>query len=263
MSTDKNTRCHIFFLFLLFFLAGCATEFNLATGREETLFYGTEKEVRIGDSVAKQVEEKYKISTDIDINERVEKILSRIVAVCDRKNIVYLIKVIDEDKVNAVSLPGGYIYIFKGLIDRVENDEQLAGVIAHEVAHITARHGIKKMQSVYGYSLMQAAAVASGEGEVVKGVSAAFSTLFFSYSRQDEFQADKLAVKYLQKAGYDPKEIIGMLNVLKAEQEKAPLRQLGYFRTHPHIEERKAIVNQEITGELEFKDYLNLTGQDL
>ena len=242
---------------------GCASEYNLATGREERLLYGTEKEISIGDAVARQVERNYKINQDMDLNRRMEVILSRLVPVVDRKDLVYTIRVIDDDKVNAVSLPGGYIYVFKGLIDKAENDDQIAGVIAHELGHITARHGIKRMQSAYGYALLQGLAIASQDADAVVGVNAVYTSIFFAYSRRDEFESDRLAVRYMKKAGYDPEEMIKTLEILKKEEERAPLQPVNYFRTHPYLAERMGIVHQAITGELRFKDYLNLTGNDI
>lgn len=252
----------------LFFIAisvvlfqGCATEYNLATKKQETLIYGTEKEVKIGDTVAPKIEAQYDIMTDVDVNERVNRILQRIVAVCDRKELVYFVKVIDDDPINAVSLPGGYVYIFRGLLEEVDNDDELAGVIAHEVGHITARHGIKRMQNAYAALALQIASTQTN-ARVASGVNLAVNSLFLEYSQKDEFEADRLSVKYVKKAGYDPNAMVAFLKKLKAEGEKAPLRKFSYWRTHPYITQRIAVVNQEITGKLEFKDYLNLMGND-
>lgn len=243
----------------IFFLAGCATEYNLATKKEERMLYGTEKEVKIGSKIAEKFEANYEIIEDVDVNERVQNILKKIVAVCDRKDVVYFIKVVNKEYANAISLPGGYIYIFKGIIDRVENDDQLAGVIAHEVAHISARHGMKRLQNAYGALFLQILSSQTGAG---RGVNLALTSLFMEYSQEAEFEADKLSVKYLKAAGYDPRGTLGFLEKLKKEKEKAPLKKFSYWRTHPHISQRMAVVNQEITGKLEFKDYLNLIGND-
>jgi predicted Zn-dependent protease len=252
-------------LLILFmvFLCGCTTEYNLATGQQESLMYGVEKEVKIGDAVAQSIEEQYKVITDVDINERVQKILDRMVPICDRKELVYTIKVLDEDIVNAVSLPGGYIYIFKGLLDRVKNDEQLASVIAHEIGHITAKHSLKRLQTSYGYLLLQVAAIGAGDPQVAQGINVIMTTVFLEYSRRDEFEADRLGVKYMKKAGYDSTQMIGMLELLRKEQDKTGPQPKNYFRTHPYVHERIAIVNQAITGQLDFKDYLKLMGNDL
>lgn len=243
------------------FLQGCATEYNLATRKQETLLYGTEKEVKIGDAVAPKIEAQYDILTDVDVNERVGRILDRIVAICDRKELVYFIKVIDDDPINAVSLPGGYVYVFRGLIEKVDNDDELAGVIAHEVGHITARHGVKRMQNAYAALILQIAATQTN-ARVAGGVNLALNSLFLEHSKQDEFEADRLGVKYLKKAGYDPKATVAFLEKLKIEKEKAPRNRYSYWRTHPYLSQRISVVNQEITGKLEFRDYLNLTGND-
>ncbi len=242
-------------------LTGCATEFNLATGREESLMYGTEKEVSIGDAVSRQMDAHYTMNTDVDINRRVGRILERLEKVSDRKDLVYFVKVIDEDIVNASSLPGGYIYVFKGLVDKVKSDDELAGVMAHELGHITAKHGLKRLQGAYGYTLLQALAISSGSSEVAQGINAAYATIFFAYAQEDEFEADRLAVKYTREAGYDPEAMRNVLLLLK-EENKKERRQLGYFRTHPYINERIAALNAELSGHIEFRDYLNLTGKE-
>lgn len=246
----------------VFMLAGCSTEYNLATRQQETLMHSTEKEVKIGEAIAQKIEKKYELVEDVDINEKVQKILNDIVAVCDRKDILYFIKVIDDDEiVNAVSLPGGYIYLFSGLIDKVENDDQLAGVIAHEVAHIAARHSVKRLQASYGAMLLQLAAYETAGGHMASGVNIALSTIFTEYSQKDEFESDILAVKYLRKAGYNPEEMAGFLRVLD-EHHKEEIRSYSYWRTHPGLSKRIAVVNKEVTGKMEFKDYLNLTGEE-
>jgi len=243
-------------------LAGCATEYNLATQKEESLMYGTDKEVAIGDSLAQQVEHQYKIVSDVDENARAERILDRLVAVTDRQDVQYYIRIIDEDTVNAVSLPGGYIYVFKGLLEKTKTDDQLAGVVAHEMGHITARHAIKRLQAAYGFTLLQVASIASQDIDVVAGVNTMLASVFYGYSRQDEFESDRLAVKYMQKAGYNPQGMTEVLGILRKEQEKAPRQQVNYFRTHPYLPARVAVVNETINGKIGFQDYLNLTGNE-
>ena len=242
-------------------ISGCTTEYNLATGQEETLMYGTDKEVKIGETIAPQIEAQFTVLTDVDANERVERILERIVAVCDRKDLVYFIKILDEDPVNAVSLPGGYIYVFRGLIEKADSDDELAGVIAHEVGHITARHSVKRMQGAYAAMLLQIASTQTS-GQVAGGVNLALNSLFMEYSQADEFEADRLGVKYLKKAGYDPEAMVAFLQKLKAESEREPLRRYSYWKTHPNLSQRISVVKQSITGKLEFRDYLNLPGNE-
>lgn len=245
----------------LLFCSGCfTTQYNLATDRQETLMYDTEKEVRIGTAYAAQVNKQFEINTDVDINERVEKILQNIVNVCDRQELVYFIKIIEKEDMNAVSLPGGYVYVFKGLIDATDNDAQLASVIAHEVGHITARHGIKRLQAAYGATLLQVAA-AVGAPEVAGGTNLALNTIFAEYSQEDEYEADRLAIKYMKKSGYDPEEMLSFFEKLKKEHEDSPIRTRTYWQTHPHPLKRMANVRKEITGKLDFRDYVILTEQ--
>lgn len=255
----KKMGVSILSLILMVSLYGCATEYNLATQKQETLMYGTDKEVAIGDAVSRQVEQQYEVITDVDVNERVESILKRIVDVCDRQDIVYFIKVIKDDSMNAVSLPGGYVYVFSGLLDKVKDDEELAGVIAHEIGHINAKHSLKRLQASYGAMVLQLLSTQAG-GNVAGGVNLALTTLFMENSQEAEFESDRLAVKYMKKAGYDPMKVSTMLQKLQMEHDKEPLMPHSYWRTHPHIPERIANVNQEITGKLEFKDYIKLIG---
>lgn len=268
--TEQGTRrkslfldpCYLPLALMIFcsVIFGCSTEYNLATQQQETLLYGTDKEVSIGEAVSVKMEQQYDIVTDVDVNERVRRILDRVAAVCDRKDIAYFIKVIDKDIMNAVSLPGGYVYIFKGLMDKLETDDQIAGVIAHEVAHITARHAVKRIQNAYGAMILQGLATQSN-AKVAQGVNFALISLFSEYSQQDEFEADRLGVKYLKKAGYDPNAMVQVLVELREDQEKGPVREYSYWRTHPFIPQRISVVNQAITGKMDFKDYLNLMGE--
>ena len=238
----------VFAVIIILFMSGCTSEYNLATGRQETLLYGDEKEKSIGASISAQVEKELPIDTDVDINERVEKVLKKIAAVCDRQDLVYTIHVIDKDEVNAFSLPGGYVYVFKGLIDRIANDDQLASVIGHEVGHVTAKHAMKRLQGAYGATVLTGLAIASGNGAVVAGVDLTASSLLFANSREDEFEADRLGIKYMKKAGYDPLQMRAMLGKLLEYQTKQPRQPLAYWRTHPYIPQRMAQAEAEAKG---------------
>jgi len=256
----KKVGVHVLALALLFTASGCSTEYNLATEKQETLLSSGEKEAKIGDSMAQQMNKEFKMVTEVDANERVNRILKRIVKVCDRQELVYTIKIIDQDIVNALSLPGGYVYVYKGLMDKVENDDQLAGVIAHEVGHINARHSIKKMESLYGYTLLQILSLQTRDAGFASGVQAAFLSVFLAYSRDDEMEADRLSIKYTKKAGYNPEGMVAFLKKLKQLEEKEPTREYSYWRTHPYISQRIAAADGEISGDMKFKDYLNLMG---
>ncbi len=240
---------------------GCSTEFNPATGRQETLM-GDEKEASIGASAALQVEKTMKMDLDVDVNERAERILRRIAAVADRKDLVYTIRVVNEDEMNAFSLPGGYVYLFRGLMDRIKSDDELASVVAHEVAHITARHAMKRLQGSYGALVMQGAAIATGDPALIASVGLGAPSILLVNSREDEFEADRLGVRYMRMAGYDPMQMKSMLGkLLKYQADKGP-RRLVYWRTHPYIPQRMAQAAVEARGKAEFREYLNITGEE-
>lgn len=258
----KKAGVSLLLLVLLFSLSGCYTEYNIATEKQETLFYSTEKETNLGDSLSKQFEKQYQLLQDVTAQERVEGIGEKIAAVCDRRELIYHFKVVDDKEVNAVSLPGGYVYVNKGLLERVKNDDELAGVIAHEVSHIVAKHSVKKLQALWGYSLLGILAAQGTNPDFAQGVDLAFASIFTGYSREDESLADRLAVKYLRKAGYKPQAMISFLETLKAVHQKEPDRPFSYWRTHPFIAQRIAQVRQEVTGKMEFKDYLNLEKEE-
>ncbi|MBN3038017.1 MAG: M48 family metalloprotease [Candidatus Omnitrophica bacterium] len=244
----------------LFLFSQCSAEYSLATKKEEYVLFGTEKEVGIGRSIANKIEEEYDICKDPEVREKVEDIGRKLASVCDRKDTSYFFTVLEGEKVNAFALPGGYIYLFEGVIEKAESDDEIAGVLAHEIGHVVARHSMKRLQSSIGYSILSVLAlVATKDPQFKRGTDIAFSQLMLGYSREDEFLADKLSVKYVKKAGFDPKAVVSFLEKLQQLEKEAPLQPIveNYARTHPYLPERIAAVKQEVYGKMEFTDYLN------
>ncbi len=239
--------------------AGCASEYNLVTQKQESYYYSTDQEVRMGQSIAKQIENQYKLDNDVLVQSRVRAIGEKIVAVSDRKDIAYSFKVLDEKEVNAVSLPGGPVYIFKGLLDRVDNDNELAAVIAHEVAHIVARHSIKKIQAVQGYNLLRLLAIPVPDGgKVIAAADLAVTDIILGYGREDELLADQLGARYAQAAGYDPQAMISFLEKLQEYHRGCPLQPKNYLKTHPYVPDRIRVVKKELGQPFDFDDYINV-----
>ncbi|MFC1657838.1 Maf family nucleotide pyrophosphatase [Candidatus Omnitrophota bacterium] len=244
----------------LLFLGGCVTEYNLATKQEEWIFYSTEKEVRMGETIVKAVEKEYELTEDPLIQKRVEDIGEKIAQVCDRKEIDYHFKVIEDEEINAFALPGGFIYVNSGLIERVgDNDDELAGVLAHEVGHVVARHSVKKLQAMMGYNFLRILmAQATGSGNLVAGADLAFAQIITGYSREDELLADQLAARYAKLAGFNPQGMIDFLEDLQESDRRGPLRPKAYFKTHPYVPDRIRVVKQELGQPLTFDDYINI-----
>ncbi|MBF0619044.1 MAG: M48 family metalloprotease [Candidatus Omnitrophica bacterium] len=253
-----------------FCCAGCSgisTNFNTATDQQETTTYSTDREVQIGASVAQEVEKEFKVVDDVATNERVDRITQKIAAVCDRKEITYIGKVIEPKKptgekmVNAMSLPGGYVYVFKDLLEYIKDDHELAAVIAHEVGHVTARHSIKHLQASYGSFVSILAAFANPQ--LAGGMFMAFETMMLQYSQEDELEADALGFKYMKAAGYDTQGMVRMLEALQAYDRKQPIRQKAYGRTHPYIHQRIANVDKLIhQGDISYRDWVKMTGEE-
>ena len=226
-------------------------------------YYSTDKEVNMGRALNKQVLDQFKLAQDPLFRKRVEDTGKKIAAVCDRKEIDYHFYVLEEKEVNAFSLPGGYVYIFKGLIDKVGTDDsELAGVIGHEVGHIVARHSIKRLQGEQLYTVLRVlTAVSPGTAEAGAAADIAVTQLMLGYSREDEFLADKLGTKYLKLAGYDPYAMIRFFIKLQEYEKRQPLRQISYYKTHPYVPDRIRMVKEELGQGMNFDDYINIENQ--
>lgn len=231
-------------------------EYNTVTGRDEPVNMSTEQEVAIGDSVSKQIEKAYKLVDDKHMQERVELIGNRLAKVCDRKDLIYHFKVLDINDINAVSLPGGWVYIFKGLVEKSKNDDELAGVIAHEIGHIAARHAVKQQQAGSIMNIAMIAAALAGGGNASQATNLALTSLMAAYSREDEFEADRRAVIYTKKAGYDPDALITFMQTMH-EVGKNKIRPYTYFRSHPYEGERVGNINRQINGTMDFNGWIN------
>jgi len=240
-------------------LSSCVSqEYNTATGTEDIIFVSTEKEIDMGRNIADGIEKNPDITLDPDpiMTERVKQIGEKIASVSDRKEVSYTFRVIDDDDVNAFALPGGYIFIFRGLIEETESDDELASVIAHEIAHVVARHSVKRLQGGIGFNILQIL-MATTRAQNTNKINAAIGQLVMAYSREDEALADKIAVKYLRESGYDPMAMIYFLEKLQEVRRKSPIRTYSAYRSHPLIANRIRMVKQELTGEVEFSDYMN------
>ena len=247
---------------VLLSVAGCASAFNLATQREEYTITSTAKEVETGRKLARRVERELTLVADEPLQQRVRAIGQRIAAVCDRRELEYRFAVVADDEVNAFSLPGGYVFVNEGLVTHTANDDELAGVIAHEVGHIAARHAVKRYESNLGLQLAQIATAAAHQGAAARGVSIAAQAAQLAYAREDELAADRLGVKYLTAAGFDPKGMLTFLKTLhQIDLSKPQALPRGlipqYARTHPYVPDRIRAVKEALFGVADYVDYLN------
>lgn len=230
----------------------------MATERQETYAYSVDREVAVGRSVAKKIEEEFELA-DKDMQERISGIGERVAQVSDRQDIIYYFKVIKDKNANALSLPGGYVYISDSLVNAAETDDEIAGVLAHEIGHIAARHSVKKMQGSYLYSFLKilTSRVPTDDPYMNREIDFAFGSLIVQYAKEDEIEADKLSVKYTKAAGYDPAALITVLDKIGKIERREGAKRFTYFKTHPPVATRQGVIRQAITGNIDFEGYIN------
>src|SRR6202171_568219 len=203
-------------------------------------FYSLEKEIAIGKGLAQEVERQAKIIDDPVIAEYVNRVGQNLVRNADAK-VPFTIKVIDSEDVNAFALPGGFFFVNSGLVLKAENEAELAGVMAHEIAHVAARHGTRQatrgqlaniatiplifMGGWAGYGIRQGAGILIPMG-------------FLSFSRAFESEADMLGLEYMYKAGYDPTAFVDFFEKIQTLEKTKPGTMAKVFSTHPMTDDR-------------------------
>lgn len=229
---------------LVFFIAGCATVYNPATDRREVILIDSGQEVQIGRAMSEEIIKREHKPLEHPARQlMVNRVGQRLVRASDRVDIVYHFMVLDDPDLNAFALPGGYIYIYSGLLSRVD-ETMLAAILAHEIGHVAAKHSVKKMQSALGYNVLIGIVLAGlgakdpGMADQIAGLSGTvYDLLSRGYSREDELAADRLALVYLGRAGYDPYAMVRVLELLDKEQGPGG-RVFEVLSTHPRMAER-------------------------
>jgi len=202
-----------------------------------------EKEVALGRQLSAQVDRENKFIEDPVITEYVNRVGQNIVLHSDAK-VPFTIKVIDSDEVNAFALPGGFFYVNKGLILAADNESELAGVMAHEIAHVAARHAVEnaaKMQ-LLDYGMLAGMILTGGVGGMILQNTGGLGEMlaFMRFSRSAEEEADRLGLQYLYASGYDPTSLATMFEKLSAKNAKKPGLISKAFASHPQPPDRRA-----------------------
>jgi len=235
---------HLGMVFLLFL--GCAT--TGPGGRKSFILISTNEEFSIGEKMAKQVEQEEKVLNDSLVQDYVNQVGQRIAGISDRKELPFHFKVLDSKEINAFACPGGYIYLYSGLLKILEDEAELSGVLAHEISHVVARHGVKRLQKVLGLQVVLSIAFGS-KSEVSKElVATGIGIILQGYSRENELEADQFGTFYMKQAGFNPngmKNLLGKLDKL-SDEEPAFFEKL--LASHPPTKERIARVENQISG---------------
>ena len=204
-------------------------------------FYSLEKEIGLGKQLATEVERQAKIINDPVIAEYVNRVGQNLVRNSDAK-VPFTIKVIDSEEVNAFALPGGFFFVNSGLILKADNEAELAGVMAHEIAHVAARHGTRQATRGEIAQLGMIPLIFMGGGWTMYGVYQAASVLvpigFLQFSKAMESEADMLGLQYMYKSGYDPEAFVDFFEKVQTLEKQKPGTLAKVFSTHPPTDDR-------------------------
>jgi predicted Zn-dependent protease len=234
------------------FVASCAT--NPATGKKEFSLVSQSQEIQIGQEQNGLVEQELGFYEDANVTAYVNRVGQKLATVTELPSLTWHFHVIDSPDVNAFALPGGYIYVTRGILAVLNSEAQLAGVVGHEEGHVTARHTAQMLtrQQVANLGLGVGSILSSDVRRVAGVAGTGLQLLFLKFSRANETQADELAVRYSARASYDARQIPPTYAALKALAQKSGSSTPGFLSTHPDPGNRevttRALANQAVAG---------------
>lgn len=229
-----------------FAMGGCA-----ATGinKGQMNIISSAEEVKLGQQMSVEVAKQYPIYANAAVTAYVQSVGNRIVERSDRKDIAYHFAVINKNEMNAFSLPGGYVYVYTGLMKTAADEAEFASVVAHEVGHVAARHSTERLTQAYGYEFVAGMVLGTDPNATARVISDLAATGgFLKYGRDGEFEADMLGARYMHAAGYDPQAVIGFLERMQALEANSPSQLATWLMTHPPTKDRLARVKTQVAG---------------
>ena len=225
-------------------MGGCAT--NPATGKRQISLVSSGKELEIGRESDPAIIAEYGLYDDQAVQRYVNEVGQRLARVSHLPNLTWHFRVLDSPIVNAFALPGGYIYITRGILGYMSSEAQLAGVLGHEIAHVTARHSAEQItrSQLAGIGLLAGAIFVDAFRPYSGIAQQGIGLLFLKYSRDNETQADELGIEYATKAGYDPRESPATYATLKRIGERAGSSLPSFLSSHPDPGDREIRTGQ-------------------
>ncbi|MEH6592362.1 MAG: M48 family metalloprotease [Halioglobus sp.] len=261
-----NTRAKLIFIFCLTILStalpGCSS--NPATGSSDITIMTQGKEVSIGEEMHNKMMAEGADYKDPELQEYVNRIGQRLASNSDSPDMAFTFTIIDSPDINAFATPGGFIYINRGLMAYLDNEAELAGVLSHEIGHITARHSARQQTaSITNQVLATTAYILTGSGDIADASTMYGTELVRGYGRDHELEADGLGAEYMHKSGYDSAALLEVIGVLKDQEQyqrvkakatgKSVATYHGLYATHPRNDQRLQTVIRK-GGELELDE---------
>ncbi|HMM76730.1 MAG TPA: M48 family metalloprotease [Gammaproteobacteria bacterium] len=237
-------------LVLVLQLTGCAT--NPVTGRPDLVFMSEQQEVALGAQAHAEILQRYEIYDDPALQRYVDAVGQSLAAHSHRSQLDYRFTVLDSTEINAFALPGGYVYVTRGLLAYLNSEAELAAVLGHEIGHVTARHSVRQQSSAQaasvGAGLLSVLVPQLGYAGLNQTINLLGTALLRGYGREMELEADGLGAEYLARTGYDPQAMIAVIGTLKnqeifdrelaAAEGREPRAYHGLFSTHPSNDQR-------------------------
>ena len=237
------------FLLIACLCAGCAT--NPVTGGKDLVLMSEKDEIAMGEQVNAQIMQQERVYNDIELQNYVQYVGNKLAQKSHRPNLNYRFTVLDSKEVNAFALPGGHIYVTRGLLSYLNSEAELAAVLGHEIGHVTARHAVRQHSATQLTSIGAAigSAFIPGVGQAGYQLAGVLGeTLLRGYGREHELEADRLGAEYLARTGYDPDAMLAVIGALKSqellefrlarEEGREPRVYHGLFSTHPDNDTR-------------------------
>jgi predicted Zn-dependent protease len=252
-------------LLSLLLLTSCAV--NPATGEREFMLVSEGQEIAMGREADPSVTAQYGLVDDPELQAYVSDLGQRLAAVSERPDLPWSFKVVDDPIVNAFALPGGFIYVTRGILAQFDSEAELAGVLGHEIGHVTARHSASQIsrQQLQQIGLVAGMVVSERFREYGGLAMAGLQILNLRYSRGDESEADRLGLRYMSQLGYDADAMIGVFQMLGSVSGASGSSLPEWQMTHPLPENREAAIREEIaatgvsrTGTVDRDEYLDM-----
>lgn len=251
ISRFENPRPYVIALLALVMMLGAAAcSVNPATGKRQLSLIGEGQEIEIGRQSDQQVVASMGLYPDEGLQRYVDELGQRLAAASERPDLPWTFRVIDDPTVNAFALPGGFIYVTRGILTHFNSEAELMGVLGHEIGHVTGRHGVERL------SKAQLTQIGLGVGMILEPelrnygdiAQTGLSVLFLKFSRDDEREADELGLRYVLDTRYNPWEMVDVFAMLQrvGERQAEGGRLPGWLSTHPTPENRIELLSQQI-----------------